>query len=301
MSKYVVTGGAGFIGNTLVEELVGHGHEVHSIDRDPTFRRGIVPREAILHELDVRDTAAVKDICEGADVVFHMAAHASVPFSIDHPLESSNNNLLGTISVLEAAVQAKVRRVVYSASASAYGNQTTLPLVENMAIDLVNPYGLQKYAGELFMALWPRVYGIETVSLRYFNVYGPNMDPNGPYALAVGRFLKARKEGTPITIYGDGTVTRDFVHVSDVVRANMLAATSGRVGKGEVINIGTGRNVSIRALADLFGGRIVYAPPRVEAHDSLADIQKAKELLEWEPIIALEEGIAALKEHEDIM
>ena len=143
--------------------------------------------------------------------------------------------------------------------------------------------------------MWPDIYGVETVSLRYFNVYGPGMDPNGAYALAIGKFLKARQDGEPITIFGDGTVTRDFTHVSDVVNANVLAAESPNVGKGEVINIGAGRNVSIKYLADLFGGDIVYAAPRIEAHDSQADNRKAKELLGWEPKIALEEGIAALK------
>ncbi len=159
----------------------------------------------------------------------------------------------------------------------------------------VNPYALQKYAGERFAALWASSFNIETVSLRYFNVYGPGLDPHGPYALAVGAFILARKEGRPLTIFGDGTITRDYTHVSDVVQANLLAATSHRVGKGEVINIGTGSNNTIKALAEMVGGEIVYAAPRIEAHDSRADNLRAKELLGWEPTVSLAVGIAALK------
>lgn len=159
----------------------------------------------------------------------------------------------------------------------------------------VHPYGLQKYVGELFASLWWELYGLETVSLRYFNVYGPGLDPNGAYALAVGKFILARKNNEPITIFGDGTITRDFTHVSDVVSANILAATSSKVGKGEVINVGAGRNITIQALAEMFGGPIQYGPPRIEAHDSLADNRKARELLGWEPKVTLEDGIAELK------
>jgi nucleoside-diphosphate-sugar epimerase len=296
MKKAVVTGGAGFIGSNLVRALIAKGWEVHSIDNysagkmDTRFFEG-----ATYHELDVRSTDDIQPIFEGADVVFHTAAVPRVPYSVEHPVETTDQNITGTVSVLTAAARAKVRRVVYSASGSAYGEQAKLPLSEDMLANPVNPYGLQKYVGELFAKLWVSVYGLETVCLRYFNVYGPLLDPNGAYALAVGKFLMARKEGKPITIFGDGTITRDFTHVSDVVEANLLAAESPNVGKGEVINIGAGRNVSIKFLADLFGGEIVYGPPRVEAHDSLADNRKAKELLGWTPKVKLEDGIAELK------
>lgn len=293
--KAIVTGGAGFIGSNLSAALCAAGWETHIIDRDPSFRRHTLDRRAVLHEIDVRETEAVQNIMAGADAVFHLAALPRVQHSIDFPVETTENNIMGTVSVLTAAARAKVRRVIYSASGSAYGDQDVLPLAETMAANPVNPYGLHKYVGELFARMWSKIYGIETVSLRYFNVYGPGMDPNGAYALAVGRFLKARQDNVPITIYGDGTVTRDFTHVSDVVRANMLAADSAKVGQGEVINIGTGRNVSIKALAELFGGDIVYEAPRIEAHDSRADNTLAKELLGWEPMVFLEEGIAALK------
>ena len=203
--------------------------------------------------------------------------------------------MLGTVSVLTAASNEKVRRVVNSASGSADGTQDVLPLSEEMHANPVNPYGLQKYTSELFAKVWSSIYGLETVSLRYFNIYGSRIDPHGPYAMAIGAFLLARKEGRKLTIFGDGAITRDYTHVRDAVRANLLAAESTAVGKGEVINVGAGRNVTITYLAKLIGGEITYAPPRIEAHDSKADTRKAKELLGWEPTITIEEGIAELK------
>jgi nucleoside-diphosphate-sugar epimerase len=293
--KVVVTGGAGFIGSNLCHALCQEGWETHIIDRDPSFRRSSLPKEAPIHEIDIRSTDKIQSIFSGADVVFHTAAVPRVPYSIEHPVETTDENITGTVSVLAAAAQARVRRVVYSGSGSAYGEQKELPLKETMPANPVNPYGLQKYVGELFAKMWPSIYGLETVCLRYFNVYGPGLDPNGPYALAIGKFLMARKNNEPITIFGDGTVTRDFTHVDDVVRANILAATSPKVGKGEVINIGAGRNVSIQALAEMFGGPVVYGPPRIEAHDSRADNTLAKGLLGWEPKIRLEDGVDQLK------
>ncbi len=294
--KMVVTGGAGFIGSHIVDALVARGDEVHVIDN---FAGGKYPErfnaKATYHEIDIRSTDEVQKILEGADTVFHTAALPRVPYSIEHPVETTEVNITGTASVFTAAARAKVRRVVYSGSGSAYGVQTTMPLIETMPANPVNPYGLQKYVGELIARTWATTYGIETVSLRYFNIYGSRIDPKGPYALAVGAFLLARKEGRPLTIFGDGTITRDYTHVRDCVHANLLAAESSTVGKGEVINIGAGRNVTIQHLAELIGGEIKYAPPRIEAHDSKADNRKAKELLGWEPAVSLEEGIAELK------
>ena len=189
-----------------------------------------------------------------------------------------------------------MKRVVYAASSSAYGDQATLPLSEDLPAQPKSPYGLQKYIGELSCRLWSDVYGLSTVSLRYFNVYGPKFDPDGAYALVIGKFLKQKKEGTPLTITGDGTQTRDYTHVHDVVRANLLAAESPNVGKGEVVNIGAGRNVSVNDLAALIGGPSVHIAARLEPHDTLADNRKAKELLGWEPRVRLEDGIMALKE-----
>jgi nucleoside-diphosphate-sugar epimerase len=298
--KAVVTGGGGFIGSNLAHALVGAGWDTHLVDVDYGYRDATLPAGAKRHTVDIRKTVDLQKVFEGADVVFHTAAVPRVPYSIEHPVETTDENIVGTVSVLTAAAHAKVRRVVYSSSGSSYGEQTQLPLTEDMPAAPVHPYGVQKYVGELFMRIWPNIYGVETVSLRYFNVYGPGLNPNGAYALAVGRFITARKTNTPITIYGDGTVTRDFTHVSDVVNANMLAAESAKVGKGEVLNIGAGRNVTIQYLAEMFGGPIEYGPPRIEAHDSLADNRKARELLGWEPKVTLEEGVAELKKMEGL-
>ena len=202
---------------------------------------------------------------------------------------------MGTLNVLVAAKEGGVKRVVYSASSSAYGDQKEMPLREDMPAHPKSPYGLQKYIGELYCKLWSEVYALETVSLRYFNVYGPRIDPSGAYPLAIGQFLKQRSEGKPITITGDGKQTRDFTHVRDVVRANLLAAESSKVGKGEVINIGAGKNFSINKVAEMIGGEVVHIAPRLEPHDTLADNSLAKNLLGWTPAVSLEEGIAELK------
>jgi len=304
MSKVIVTGGAGFIGAHIVDALVREGKEVHVVD---TYVGGKyedrLNSAATYHEIDVRHTEKLVPIFMGADVVFHTAAIPRVPYSVEFPVETTDQNITGTVSVLTAAARAKVRRVVYSSSGSSYGNQTQMPLVETMLANPVNPYGVQKYVGELFAKVWPSIYGTETVCLRYFNVYGPRLDPVGPYALAVGAFLLAKKEERPLTIFGDGTITRDYTHVRDVVRANLLAAESSNVGNGETINIGAGRNVTIQYLAELINdGKdgIVYAAPRVEAHDSQADNHLAKELLGWTPDVTLEEGIGELKSAFDL-
>lgn len=296
--KIVVTGGAGFIGSNLVAELVAQNYEVHVIDTLVNGKRTHVPAAATLHEADVLDTKAITAIMDGASTVFHLAALPRVSYSVEHPVESNRVNVEGTVSVLVAARDAKVGRVVYSASGSAYGNQETLPFHESLPATPVNPYGLQKYIGELYLKMFADVYGLSTVSLRYFNIYGPNMDPKGPYGLAVAKFLEQRAQGIPLTIVGDGTQTRDFTHVRDAVRANVLAMESTRVGRGEVINIGTGRNISVNYLADLIDGgkgKRETLPSRVEAHDSLAENTRAKELLGWEPQVSIEEGVAELK------
>jgi UDP-glucose 4-epimerase len=294
--KAVVTGGAGFIASHLTKALLQEGYEVHAIDnyaggkREDRFNDGVT-----YHELDVTNTEAILPIFEGADFVFHTAALPRVQFSIEHPLETNKANIEGTVSVLVAAQKAGVKKVVYSASSSAYGDQKVMPLVEGMPEHPKSPYGLQKYVGELYCRTFSDVYGLPTVSLRYFNVYGPGADPNGAYALVVAKFLLMRKEGKPMTITGDGTQTRDFTHVRDIVRANILAATSDKVGKGEVINIGAGNNASVNKIAELIGGPVEHIAPRLEPHDTLADNSLAKKLLGWSPQVSLEEGIAELK------
>lgn len=294
--KAVVTGGAGFIGSHLVRELLNRGYDVHSID---TFAGGRFPErlhsDAVYHEVDIRDRENLKQIFAGADYVFHTAALPRVQFSIQQPVETHDVNVNGTFMTLLAAKESGVKKVVYSASSSAYGDQDVMPLVETMQGRPKSPYGLHKYMGELMGQMFSDVYGLPTVSLRYFNVYGPGASDEGAYALVIAKFIKQLKEGKPMTITGDGEQTRDFTHVRDVVRANILAAKSPAVGKGEVINIGAGNNASVKRIAELLGGPVEYIEPRLEPRHTLADIRRARELLEWEPTVSLEEGIAELK------
>lgn len=279
--KVVVTGGAGFIGMHLVRALTEAGYNVAVVD----LKQGT----------DILKPEDLKEAMTGATYVFHLAALPRVQYSIEHPEETNETNVTGTLNVLVAARDAGVTKVIYSASSSAYGDATAMPLVESMPANPISPYALQKYTGELYCKLFSEVYGLPTVALRYFNVYGPGADPNGAYALVIAKFIQQREEGKAITITGDGTQTRDFTHVRDIVRANMLAATSAQVGKGEVINIGGGRNASVNRIAELIGGPVEHIAPRLEPHDTLADISLAKKLLGWEPRVTLEDGVAELK------
>lgn len=294
--KVVVTGGAGFIGSHIVDAYVETGADVHVIDNYAAGKReDRINPKATYHDVDVRNFDDIAPIIAGATYVFHEAALPRVQFSIEHPSETFSVNVDGTVNALRASVEGKVSRFIYAASSSAYGDQEKLPLSEDMPAEPKSPYGLQKYIGELACRLWSDVYEQETVSLRYFNVYGPKFDPEGAYALVIAKFLKQKQEGVPLTITGDGSQTRDFTHISDVVRANMLAAESTNVGAGEVINIGAGRNVSVNELAQMIGGPSVHVEARLEPHDTLADTRKARELLGWEPAVKLEDGIAELK------
>jgi len=201
----------------------------------------------------------------------------------------------GTVSVLEAARTGSARRVVFSSSSAIYGDQAELPLREHMPAQPKSPYGLHKYVGESYCRLYSEVFGLSTISLRYFNAYGPRQNPNGAYALVIPKFLEKRKNGTTLTITGDGTQTRDFVHTDDIVRANLRAMESPKVGRGEVVNIGAGRDLSINRIAELIGGPVEYVAPRLEPRNTLADVTLAKELLDWEPQVDPVEGIARLK------
>ncbi|MDZ4205700.1 MAG: SDR family oxidoreductase [Patescibacteria group bacterium] len=294
MTKVVVTGGAGFIGSHVVDALVGKGYEVHVIDNLSGGKKEYVNDKAILHELDIRNLENIRPVIAGATYVFHFAALPRVQYSIENPVETNEVNVTGTLNVLVAAKEGRVKRVIYSASSSAYGNQSTMPLTEDMIAKPLSPYGLHKYIGELYCRVWSKVYGLPTVSLRYFNVYGPRFNPEGAYALVVGKFIKQKNEGKRLTITGDGKQTRDFTHVSDVVNANILAAESDKVGDGEVINIGAGKNQSINKIAELVGGEVEYVQARLEPKDTLADNSRALELLGWEPQVSIEEGIKEL-------
>jgi len=293
--KFLVTGGAGFIGSHLVDALIAGGHEVKVIDNLLTGKREYLNPKAEFLELDIRNLDEIRPHFDGVEAVFHLAALPRIPISIEKPAETHAINATGTLNVLIASRDAGVKKVIYSASSSAYGNQDKLPLREDMPASPLNPYAVQKYVGELYCRIFSELYGLKTVSLRYFNVYGPRQHTDGAYAPVMGIFLRQKANGELLTVTGDGEQTRDFIHVSDVARANLLAYESGKARKGEVINIGGGKNYSVNAIARLVGGKISYIPERPgETRHTLADITLAKKLLGWEPQVDIEEGIKVL-------
>lgn len=295
MSLYLVTGGAGFIGSNLAEALLRDGHAVRVIDNFSTGKRENVPSGAELFELDFTDLESIRPAFENAEGVFHVGALPRIPFSIEYPVEAAQANVFGTLNVLVASRDAKVKRVVYSASSSAYGAQEELPLRPDMPANPLNPYALHKYVGEKNAEHFARFYALETVSLRYFNVYGPRMADEGAYVTVISHFIRQKKAGEPLVIHGDGEQSRDFTHVSDVVRANILAMRSPNVGKGEVLNVGAGSRHSINKIAKIVGGPVAFAPGRVgEARHTQADISMTKELLGWEPQVEYENGLRDL-------
>lgn len=295
MSLYLVTGGAGFVGSNLAEALLADGHQVRILDNLSTGKRERVPTGAEFVLGDFTDLEPVRPAFAGVDGVFHCGALPRIPFSIEHPVESAQANIFGTLNVLVAARDAKVRRVVYSASSSAYGAQPILPLHPDMPANPLNPYALHKHVGEKFCEHFNRFYGLETVALRYFNIYGPHMADEGAYVTVISIFRRQRAAGEPLTVHGDGKQTRDFTHVSDVVRANILAMQSSNVGHGEVLNVGAGENHSILEIAELIGGPVNFVEGRKgEARDTLADISKTKQLLGWEPRVRFADGLRDL-------
>jgi UDP-glucose 4-epimerase len=294
MIKAVVTGGAGFIGSNLVDKLIEKGYDVHVIDNLVAGKKENVNPKAIFHQADICDLEAIKPIFVGADFVFHLAALPRVQDSIDNPIETDKVNVGGTLNVLVAARDTGLKKVILSSSAATYGDQATLPLREDMAATPKSPYGLHKFIGEEYLKLFSEVYKLPTVSLRYFNVYGPRQSAQGSYPLVIAKFMDLRKQGKPLTITGTGNQTRDFVHVHDIARANIMAAESGNVGKGEVINIGSGVATSVNDIAKLIGGPIEHIEARLEPQNSLADTTLAKELLGWSPTILLDKGIQEL-------
>lgn len=292
----VVTGGAGFIGHHLANALCERGDDVHIIDRDASLRRALLDKRTVLHEFDIREHTRLAPIFARADTVFHLAAIAVVQDSIDRPIETTDANVMGSVAVFDAAARGGVRRIVHASSSSVYGDQKNSVMREDLLGNPMSPYGLQKLMVEDMARTWRVVYGLESVNLRYFNVYGPGLDPQGAYARVMALFLRRRLEGLPLTITGDGTQTRDFVHVRDVVRATIAAADSPKVGNGEVINIGSGVATSINDIALHIGGPVEHVPARFEQHDTHADISRAKELLQWQPSESLKEGIRELHE-----
>ena len=293
--KIIVTGGAGFIGSHIVDALVSAGYEVHIVDNMFAGKDENINPKATMHKVDIRDLESLMPIFKDAKYVFHEAALPQVQYSIENPIETNEVNVTGTLHVLEASRLNNVKRVIFASSCAIYGNQDKLPLVENMDVDPLSPYASHKYMDEVYMKLYSQIYNLETVCLRYFNVYGPRHSVDGSYPLVIAKFLDLRGKGKPLQIVGDGTNTRDYTNVMDVVIANIKAMKGFKVGKGEVINIGTGIQSSVNKIAELVGGLVEHVPPRIEPKNFEADILKAKELLDWEPSISLEKGIEDLK------
>jgi nucleoside-diphosphate-sugar epimerase len=300
--RYLVTGGAGFIGSHLVERLVTAGQDVVILDDLSSGRRenfASVRRRVSFIRGSITDLSTCRRAVDGADYVLHHAALTSVQRSVDEPLVAHEVNATGTLNILLAARDARVRRVVYAASTSAYGNPTTLPNSEDHVTRPLSPYASSKLAGEEYCSAFHATYGLETVVLRYFNIFGPRQDPKSQYAAVVPRFIAAALHGEPPTIYGDGSQTRDFVYVANVVHANLLAARApaARVA-GQMFNIGCGQSVSVNDLWDrireLAGVPVLpkYAEGRPgEVRNSLASIDKARELVGYEPVVDFDEGL----------
>lgn len=286
MQKVVVTGGAGFIGSNMVDRLIHEGKEVIVLDNLSTGKLENVNSKATFYKIDLAEIEVdeLVTLFKDVDVVFHFAALARVQPSIEDPLTFNNANVNSTLKVLMASHKAGVSRVVYSASSSAYGNTETLPTPESESTNPLSPYGLQKLIGEQYCKLFSEVYGLDTVSLRYFNVYGERMLLEGAYCLVMGIFAKQMLEGKPLTITNNGEQRRDFTYVRDVVEANWLAATYLDKLNGEVFNIGNGNNYSVNDVADMMGGQKTYGFPRIEPYETLADNTKAKRILKWKPI-----------------
>jgi nucleoside-diphosphate-sugar epimerase len=290
----MVTGGAGFIGSHLVEALVSRGYTVRVIDNLSTGQSERVHRAAEFITADIVRPESLEHLFDGIDSVFHTAALPRVPLSIENPLETHMVNVVGTINVLIASRDAGVRRVIFSGSSSVYGDQAELPVNEAMKPNPLSPYALQKLTGEHYTLLFHRLYGLETLTLRYFNVFGPRMATEGAYLTVISAFLRQRMAGKPLTIEGDGEQTRDFTHVCDVVRANLLAMDCA-TADGRAVNIGQGRSVSVNWVARQIGGPTVNLPVRKgDVRHTLADFQQADKILGWRPQVTTEQGLAEL-------
>lgn len=296
MSKIIVTGGAGFIGSHLVDALVEKDHEVLVIDNLSTGKREHINPKARFVEADICDLEKIKPLFAGVDFVFHLAAIPRVLVSVENPIATSQANIMGALNVFEASRLAGVKRVINTSSSSVYGNQKTLPLKEDMLLNPVSPYGLQKWIGERFAKIYSQLYHMSIISIRPFNVYGPRIDVNSEYSLVLGRFLKLKSENKPLTIHGDGEQTRGYCFVSDLVRAFVLAMESKKIKGGEVINAGSDRAYSINYLAGLIGGEKVYCPERAgDVRHTQADVSLAKELLGWQPAMDFKQGVELVK------
>lgn len=295
MTKSLVTGGAGFIGSNLVDELLRIGHEVVVIDNESAEcnERFYWSENASNNQLDICDYEKTRPLYDGVDYVFHLAAESRLQPAIENPINAVMKNSVGTCTVLQCAREAGVRKVLYSSTSSAYG-LNKFPNIETDPNDCLNPYSVSKVSGEELCKMYTTLYGLKTVIFRYFNVYGERSPTTGQYAPVIGIFLKQRSEDNPLTIVGDGLQRRDFVHVKDVVSANIISAENDIDSSyyGTVFNIGSGENISISEIANLISQNQVFIPERSgEAKTTLANIDKAKTILNWKPSVKLEEWI----------
>ena len=296
--KVVVTGGAGFIGSHVTDALVLRGFEVHVIDNLSAGKKENVNPKAVFHRADIRELAALSPIIKGAQFVFHLAALPRVQYSIEHPKETHDVNVTGTLNVLMASKEGGVMRVIYSASSSAYGNQKTLPLREDMIPMPKSPYGLHKYIGEQYALFWHKLYKIPVVSLRYFNVFGPRQRIRSQYAAVVPRFIDSVLKNEYATIYGDGNQSRDFCYVDNVILANILAMQSKSDFNGEVFNVAHGSQIKVnevKKVIEKYTNKkldLEKRPPRLgDVRHTHADISKAKRLLGYNPTVNFNEGL----------
>jgi nucleoside-diphosphate-sugar epimerase len=302
MSTYLVTGIAGFIGSSLARAILAQGDNVRGIDNFSTGKRNNIAElldRVDVREADLLDLEAMQSACQGVDYVLHEAAIPSVPRSVLNPLESNQANIDGTVNVLVAARDAKVKRVVYAASSSAYGDTPTLPKREDMSPNPISPYAVAKLASEYYMTSFFRCYGLETVALRYFNIFGPRQDPTSPYSGVLAKFITQMLKGEQPTIHGDGSQSRDFTYVDNVVHANLLACKAPATEvAGRVFNVATGTRIDLnemfRALKKLTGypGEVKHGPDRAgDVKHSLADLSRAEEHLGYKPQVNFEEGL----------
>jgi UDP-glucose 4-epimerase len=300
MARYLITGVAGFIGSHLADALLAHGHAVRGLDNLSTGLRDNVPGGVEFLTIDLRDAEGTAEACRGVDAILHQAALPSVPRSVLDPRSSHEANIDGTFNLLEGARAAGVARVVYAASSSAYGNQPGFPRVETMTPQPISPYAVQKLTGEFYMRSYAQIFGMETVCLRYFNIFGPRQVPDSPYSGVLARFIMEMIEGRAPTIFGDGEQGRDFTYVENAVQANLLAATApAEKCTGSVFNVACGErhtlNQTYAALAGLlqFHEPAKYGPMRAgDVKDSLADITQASNCLGYAPLVDFREGLA---------
>ncbi len=296
MSKLIVTGGAGFIGSHLVDKLIASGHEVTVIDNLMLSTKKFVNPKAKFVKADIRDYKKIAKYFDGVEAVFHVAADPRLPTSVEDPISTHEINVTGTLNVLEAARQAKVKKVIFSSSCAAYGDIKKLPVKESDEMKPLSPYGLHKMMGEQYCRLYSSLFGLETVCLRYFNVFGPRKLAGGSYPMVIPLFIDQRKHGQKLTVVGDGKATRDYIHVSDVVNANILAWKS-KVNDGMAVNVGSGREISVNEIAKLIGGEKTNLPAREgEMRRALADNALAKKMFGWKPMVKFEDGIKELLE-----